>query len=200
MMMAMMMMMMMNRYMFGYFPPLLLLFPGSGSGSPSSRRTSTTTFSSPRKISISRTSPTVFRFKSRNRSALCFMGIRIDPDLTPVMMSPRISRPYSSRSVPLMPALSAGLPGLALMTSTPSIPSISTLMSGANWIPIRGLRTRPLVRICWTEFLTVSMLMANPTPPDMPVLEYIAVLIPITRPSDDSSGPPEFPGLMEQSV
>ena len=97
--MMMMMMMMMNRYMFGYFPPLLLLFPGSGS--PSSRRTSTTTFSSPRKISISRTSPTVFRFKSRNRSALCFMGIRIDPDLTPVMMSPRISRPYSSRSVPL---------------------------------------------------------------------------------------------------
>jgi len=100
--MMMMMMMMMNRHMFGYFPPLLLLlFPGSGSGSPSSRRTSTTTFSSPRKISISRTSPTVFRFKSRNRSALCFMGIRIDPDLTPVMMSPRISRPYSSRSVPL---------------------------------------------------------------------------------------------------
>jgi len=95
MMMMMMMMMMMNRHMFGYFPPLF------GSGSPSSRRTSTTTFSSPRKISISRTSPTVFRFKSRNRSALCFMGIRIDPDLTPVMMSPRISRPYSSRSVPL---------------------------------------------------------------------------------------------------
>jgi hypothetical protein len=76
-------------------------FVTSGSGSPSSRQTSTTTFSSPLKISISRTSPTVFRFKSRNRSALCLMGVRVDPDLTPVMMSPRISRPYSSRSVPL---------------------------------------------------------------------------------------------------
>lgn len=42
--------------------------------------------------------------------------------------------------------------------------------------------------------------MANPMPPFMPVRERMAVLMPMTRPSASTSGPPELPGLMAASV
>src|SRR5512145_747782 len=41
---------------------------------------------------------------------------------------------------------------------------------------------------------------ANPTPEYTPVLENIAVLIPITLPWVSMSGPPELPGLIAASV
>ena len=44
------------------------------------------------------------------------------------------------------------------------------------------------------------MLTAKPTPEFTPVVEKIWVLIPITRPSASTSGPPELPGLMAASV
>lgn len=42
--------------------------------------------------------------------------------------------------------------------------------------------------------------MANPMPLHAPVREKIALLMPITAPSVSTSGPPEFPGLIEAST
>ena len=42
--------------------------------------------------------------------------------------------------------------------------------------------------------------MAKPIPALVPDGDRIAVLTPITRPAESSSGPPEFPGLMAASV
>ncbi len=42
--------------------------------------------------------------------------------------------------------------------------------------------------------------MAKPTPSLPPLIEAMAVLIPMTRPSASASGPPELPGLMGASV
>ena len=41
---------------------------------------------------------------------------------------------------------------------------------------------------------------ANPTPTEPPAGERICELIPIILPNLSSSGPPEFPGLIEASV
>ncbi len=51
-----------------------------------------------------------------------------------------------------------------------------------------------------TTRLTESIGMAKPMPALVPDGERIAVLTPITRPAESSSGPPEFPGLMAASV
>jgi hypothetical protein len=42
--------------------------------------------------------------------------------------------------------------------------------------------------------------MANPIPADAPVVENIAVFMPITSPLIFKRGPPEFPGLIGASV
>lgn len=60
--------------------------------------------------------------------------------------------------------------------------------------------TWPYAMSWGTAFRTVSMGMANPTPTDVPVAVKMAVLTPITRPRESSSGPPELPGLMLASV
>ena len=56
-----------------------------------------------------------------------------------------------------------------------------------------GRMTFPYWSSCGTTFRTVSIPMAKPTPADVPEAVYIAVLTPITRPAESSSGPPELP-------
>ena len=48
--------------------------------------------------------------------------------------------------------------------------------------------------------MTTSVGIAKPIPAELPDLETIAELTPITRPALSSSGPPELPGLMAASV
>src|SRR5438034_71592 len=51
-----------------------------------------------------------------------------------------------------------------------------------------------------TSRVTVSTGTAKPIPADAPLGLKIAVLTPMSRPPESSSGPPEFPGLMAASV
>ena len=55
-------------------------------------------------------------------------------------------------------------------------------------------------RSCPTERLTTSIGTAKPTPSPPPERDWICWLIPITRPSAPTSGPPELPGLIAASV
>ena len=48
--------------------------------------------------------------------------------------------------------------------------------------------------------MTTSIGTANPTPSPPPERDWICWLIPITRPSEPTSGPPELPGLIAASV
>ncbi len=63
-----------------------------------------------------------------------------------------------------------------------------------------GVGTRPLRISSGTTRLTVSTGMAKPTPAFEPDGEMIAVVTPMTRPAESSSGPPELPGLIAASV
>ena len=63
-----------------------------------------------------------------------------------------------------------------------------------------GVGTRPLPISSGTTRLTTSTGMAKPMPALVPEGEKIAVLTPIRRPAESSSGPPELPGSIAASV
>ena len=67
-------------------------------------------------------------------------------------------------------------------------------------MPMPGLRTRPARISSGTTRLTTSTGIAKPMPALAPEGETMAVLTPISRPAESSSGPPELPGLIAASV
>jgi hypothetical protein len=98
------------------------------------------------------------------------------------------------------PAWAAGEPGTARTTTTPSMPSRVATASFAATIPILGVGTRPLLMSSGTTRFTVSTGTANPMRALEPDGDVIAVVTPISRPAESSSGPPEFPGFTAASV
>ena len=106
-----------------------------------------------------------------------------------------------------IPALSAGLFGTTDSTRAPwSTLRLSTLaISGVRsppLMPMKACSTWPLAISCWATSWAVSIGTAKPIPTlpsDWPP-DSIWELIPITRPSESSSGPPELPGLIGASV
>ncbi len=63
--------------------------------------------------------------------------------------------------------------------------------------PIKPRRTRP----CWINSLNTNCAVLEATAKQMPCAPMItAVLMPITSPREDTSGPPELPGLKAASV
>mmetsp|Transcript_60779 Transcript_60779/g.181064 ORF Transcript_60779/g.181064 Transcript_60779/m.181064 type:complete len:351 (+) Transcript_60779:258-1310(+) len=120
-----------------------------------------------------------------------------------LMRLPSIETTTSPRRPPrigLTPAVSAGPPGTTRMTMMPLSCSSSDMMSGAKTMPRTGRRTKPLAMMLSTFFETVSMGMARPTPAKEPLPLRMAVLTPMTCPSEFSRGPPLLPGLIEASV
>jgi hypothetical protein len=67
-------------------------------------------------------------------------------------------------------------------------------------MPISPRRTRPVPRICSNTVRTMLLGAANETPSLPPDWETMSVLMPTTRPSAFTSGPPLLPGLMDASV
>mmetsp|Transcript_57254 Transcript_57254/g.153281 ORF Transcript_57254/g.153281 Transcript_57254/m.153281 type:complete len:369 (+) Transcript_57254:196-1302(+) len=119
------------------------------------------------------------------------------------MRLPSIETRMSPSRPPRMgrtPATSAGPPGTTFMTIMPLSCSSSAMMSGAKTMPRTGRRTKPLAMMLSTFFATVSMGMARPTPAKPPLPLRMAVLTPMTWPSELSKGPPLLPGLIEASV
>jgi len=103
------------------------------------------------------------------------------------------------------PAFAAGPPGVTSLTSTPHVresPSPAARSGVMVWAraPISPRRTRLVALICSYTLRTMLLGAANPMPSLPPDCEKIRVLIPITRPSRSSSGPPLLPGLMLASV
>jgi hypothetical protein len=84
--------------------------------------------------------------------------------------------------------------------TTPSTPARVAAASLAATMPIPGVGTEPRRMSSGTTRLTESIGMAKPIPALVPDGDRIAVLTPITRPAESSSGPPELPGLMAASV
>ncbi len=112
--------------------------------------------------------------------------------------------PFSTR--PIIPAISAGLPGVTEATTTP----LESLGEPSCWarfgvrftpaIPNHGWSYLPSVIRYGTILATVFDGIAKPTPANSPVSDEIALLTPITLPCISNRGPPEFPGLIAASV
>jgi hypothetical protein len=66
--------------------------------------------------------------------------------------------------------------------------------------PISPRRTRPVFLICSNTVRTMLLGAAKPSPSLPPDCDRIRVLMPTSRPSMSTSGPPLLPGLMEASV
>ena len=104
-----------------------------------------------------------------------------------------------------MPAASAAVSGITCSTTTPRAdfkPSSSASFAGTSSMctPSRPRRTAP-VSASWSVMnLTVLLGTAKPRPPLTPVGEVMALLMPTSRPSKSTSGPPELPRLMAASV
>ena len=93
------------------------------------------------------------------------------------------------------------LPGTTPPTTTPLV----TPSRAASWFemplnPSSGRSSCPFAISCGTTRFRVSTGMAKLTPALYPVWVLIDVFMPITRPAESSSGPPELPGLMAASV
>src|SRR5438552_2941307 len=104
-----------------------------------------------------------------------------------------------------MPALDAGPPGVTSATSAPSAPCSpkERARSGVtDWTatPIQPRTTLPCSRIWSTTQRTSAIGAANPMPTLPPAGLTMAALMPTTRPSWSTSGPPELPGLIDASV
>src|SRR5438093_4695851 len=104
-----------------------------------------------------------------------------------------------------MPALDAGPPGVTSATSAPSAPCSpkERARSGVtDWTatPIQPRTTLPCSRIWSTTQRTSAIGTANPMPTLPPAGLTMAALMPTTRPSWSTSGPPELPGLIDASV
>ena len=80
------------------------------------------------------------------------------------------------------------------------MPSRAAVASWPAMMPIPGLRTRPFLMRSGTTRFTTSTGTAKPMPALAPEGEKMAVLTPIRRPAESSSGPPELPGLIAASV
>ena len=105
------------------------------------------------------------------------------------------------------PAFSAGLPLLTSWTRAPwAVGRCASFaicaVIGAVVTPMYACSILPLDSSRGTTCFAVLIGMANPMPteplPDPPV--SICALIPITRPRESTSGPPELPGLIDASV
>src|SRR5262245_10302757 len=110
----------------------------------------------------------------------------------------------TARSCDRRPARSAGPPGCTAVGSAPerlSIPAASACRRGAGAVwaatPIWARRTRPCRTISPSTCCAVLLATAKQMP-CAPMMT--AVLMPITSPRDDTSGPPELPGLSAASV
>src|SRR6059058_389019 len=104
-----------------------------------------------------------------------------------------------------IPALAAGPPDVTSATSAPSAPCRPNerARSGVTaWIatPTQPRTTAPCSRIWSTTQRASAIGTANPMPTFPPAGLTMAALIPTTRPSWSTSGPPELPGLIDASV
>ena len=116
---------------------------------------------------------------------------------TAVITSPKRR---AARSMPLIPALSAGEPGTTSATTKPPPGHCALTCSPAMRTPMPGRGTAPSRIRRGTIQLTASTGTAKPMPEAVPWLERMAVLTPISRPAESNNGPPELPGLMAASV
>ena len=100
--------------------------------------------------------------------------------------------------------MAAGLSGSRLAIATPRAcfsPNATTSRRGNGTVwpatPMKARRTRPWRTISLTTWLAVLLATAK----QMPWAPAItAVLMPITSPREETSGPPELPGLSAASV
>ncbi len=90
--------------------------------------------------------------------------------------------------------------GITRETIAPWMCSRCATLSGNSSTPMPGLVTLPFSMSWVTTFLMTSTGMANPIPALAPLGLKIAVFIPMRRPRESRSGPPELPGLIEASV
>ena len=139
------------------------------------------------------------------------MGMML-PGFVPLTMRRR--RLLLSTFCPLMatmtsssctPAFSAGESAPTIMTTAPPcsfILSRSAIVASksAIWTPRKPRLTTPSSSRSSTMFMAMLIGMAKPMPAFMPERDKMAVLMPMTRPRESTSGPPELPGLMEASV
>src|SRR3954462_13520174 len=96
----------------------------------------------------------------------------------------------------LTPALAAGPPGPALLTTAPDWSFAVPLVT-----PRKAWWILPPCSICGTTCLMVDTGTAKPTPAlESPLSVLICELTPITWPRPSSTGPPELPGLIAASV
>ena len=104
-----------------------------------------------------------------------------------------------------MPASSAAVPDITSLTNAPltlSRPSAAE-SSGrrlAIITPSCPRRTSPCSRICDVTTCTMLLGTAKPTPAFAPEGVMMELLMPTSRPSRSTSGPPELPRLMAASV
>ena len=104
----------------------------------------------------------------------------------------------------ISPATSAGPSGSQPVIMAPNALSISAARAcrrGTATVcaatPMKARRTRP----CWMISLSTNCAVLLATAKQMPCAPAItAVLMPITSPREDTSGPPELPGLSAASV
>ena len=123
--------------------------------------------------------------------------VRTAMPLTWTITSPR---DCLSRSAGRRPARAAEEPGRTRLTTSPFTPSRAVVASPITTMPMPGRGTLRSRISRGTIRLTTSTGTANPIPDEAPVSDSIAVLTPISRPAESSSGPPEFPGLIAASV
>src|SRR6058998_1488148 len=99
-----------------------------------------------------------------------------------------------------IPALAAGDPGTTDATTTPPLPAVVCVRVSAGWIPIHGRLTTPFARRSSATRRARFIGIAKPIPMEPPLGEKIELFTPITAPVASTSGPPEFPGLIDASV
>src|SRR5688572_8591725 len=100
-----------------------------------------------------------------------------------------------------IPARAAGEPGTTEATTTPALDlGPPGVRANCGWIPIQGRRTTPWARRSSATRRARFIGMAKPIPTEPPLGEKIELLTPITSPDAFTSGPPEFPGLIDASV
>ena len=126
------------------------------------------------------------------------MRIRSSAPVTATPSSERIMSPTAR------PAVSAGPPGSTVETITAltcaSPAACRNRRGSANcWaaIPMKARRTRP----CRTRSPSTTLAVLAATAKQIPCAPMMtAVLMPTTSPREDTSGPPELPGLSAASV
>ena len=110
--------------------------------------------------------------------------------------------PLANRSLSpaCMAAWSPGDPGATRETRTPRVRPQASASTGSTSKPSQARRTAPWSTRSSAIRSARSMGMAKPAPSLPPLREKMEALIPMTCPRAFTSGPPEFPGLMDASV